>query len=779
VGNGVREKLDRALSKIDRPGTFCVSGSAPTVLPGLEVDELGPIGLPLTVKQAKELIKHCEQAPYGRGEKTLVDTSVRRVWRLGPDRFALKNPDWERFIAGTVRQVQDEFGLEKQKLEAHLYDLLLYEPGSFFLPHRDGEKLDRMVATLVVALPSSHEGGELVVRHDGQERTVDFGGVEGSPFHTYYAAFYADCEHEVRPLRKGYRLCLVYNLTLAKSKRPVAAPRASEYVERVRPLLREWAKDDSAQKLVVTLGHQYTRGGLTRDALKGEDRSKAQVLIEAARQEGCRAYLALLTFWESGSAEYAGGYRSRRRGRGYGDYGDEGGDASDYEMGEIFDSSLTAEGLVDVDGNGLPIGTVTVDEDELLDPESLTDVDPEEEFEGYTGNAGMTLERWYRHAAILMWPERRHFEILCDRDSRSVVPVLTQMVTQWRRSKAKDAAVLEARCKDLAAAILAGWRERPYAYGPADPEDPGKSTLFRALTALDNPELIRRFLGDVMVKDVSVAPGKSLATVCQKHGWGTFRDELLTVMRSTNSETAERNVRLLEQICSAKPRKKEGWGELCAALSQELVPAVETIDQRSPSYDWRSQKLERTGVLAGLVRSLILTGQSELLSRVVEHALASPEHYPLRLVHIPALEKLRPWIGKHLKEPCPALARWVASCREQLESLTARAPQEPTDFRRPAEIDHKCADCAELKRFLEDPSEAVHRFSVRQDRRDHLEHMIRGRKCDLDLQTDRRGSPHTLVCTKNKASYQERLTTYHQDRERLATVRSIEASLPG
>ena len=154
---------------------------------------------------------------------------------MEPDRFSLTNPDWDRFIEETVGKVQEELGLEKQKLESHLYDLLLYEPGSFFLPHRDGEKLDRMVATLVVVLPSSYEGGELVVRHDGQERTIDFGGPSGDPFHIHYAAFYADCEHEVRPLRKGYRLCLVYNLTLAKSKKSPSAPRDSEHIERIAP----------------------------------------------------------------------------------------------------------------------------------------------------------------------------------------------------------------------------------------------------------------------------------------------------------------------------------------------------------------------------------------------------------------------------------------------------------------------------------------------------------------------------------------------------------------
>ena len=41
------KKLHAALSEIDRPGTFCCSGSVAPVLPGLEVDGIGPISLPL------------------------------------------------------------------------------------------------------------------------------------------------------------------------------------------------------------------------------------------------------------------------------------------------------------------------------------------------------------------------------------------------------------------------------------------------------------------------------------------------------------------------------------------------------------------------------------------------------------------------------------------------------------------------------------------------------------------------------------------------------------
>jgi len=775
VREGIREKLGQALDKIDRPGTFCVSGSAPSVLPGLEVHGMGPVGLPLTAKQAKEIIKQCDQAAYGKGEETLVDTSVRRVWRMEPGRFSLTNPDWDRFLAETVARVQEELGLEKQELVGHLYDLLVYEPGSFFLPHRDGEKLDRMVATLVVALPSTYQGGELVVRHEGHERTIDFQGPDDNPFHTHFAAFYADCEHEVRPLRKGYRLCLVYNLTLAKSKKTIVAPREAEHVARITRLLREWSEDDSADKLTITLDHQYTEKGLTPVLLKGTDRAKVRILQEASRQADCKAYLALLTFHESGSADYTGG--GRRSGRGWGrddEYGS--GDADDYEMGEVYESSLTATPWGDGDGDALPIGELSVAEDEILDPEALRGIDPEEEFEGYTGNAGMTLDHWYRHAAILLWPTRRHFEILCDHDGRNAVPELERMVTRWRQSEPGEATALKTQCIDLAKAILSTWSEQRY--GLPHSEKSKSTVLFETLATLGDPTLIGGFLDDLLIRDVTLEPGKALVTVCEAHGWKRFEKELRAVMESTSNDTMERNVRLLEQICAAKPRKKAGWSELCTTLAQSLVTAVERPDRGHSQDDWRARKVDRGEVLAGLARSLILTGGGDLLSRVVAHALAAPKMYPLTSAHMPALASLRPWLAKNVKKPLPALTTWLSSCREQLESLTAKAPEPPKTFQREAKIDCTCQDCAELKQFLKAPGASSHRFRVRQDRRDHLAGQIRHHKCDLDLETEARGSPHTLICTKNTASFQERTKTYHQDLEHLATVRAIEGRLP-
>ena len=232
-------KLLGVLATIDRPAEFCTRGPFPSILPGLHVKNFGDVGLPLSPTEAKRLIKICHQAPYGKRTETVVDTKVRKVWELDPTSFSLDNPKWEAAIASVLREVEGQLGLEKRSLVAHLYKLLVYEKGSFFLPHRDGEMLDRMVATLVIDQPSKHTGGELVILHQGQQEVIEMPGAAAG-LEAEYAAFYADCQHEVKPLRSGYRLCLTYNLALAKprGKRKIVAPSFQDATEQIASVLK-------------------------------------------------------------------------------------------------------------------------------------------------------------------------------------------------------------------------------------------------------------------------------------------------------------------------------------------------------------------------------------------------------------------------------------------------------------------------------------------------------------------------------------------------------------
>lgn len=772
MSRSVGEQILRILKAIDRPGSFCVSGSRAAPLPGLEVNGVGPVGLPLASAQVDEVKAHCRQAPHGKGVQTLVDTRVRRVWQMDPDGFSLTNPDWQTYLDETVRIVQRELGLENEKLESHLYNLLLYEPGSFFLPHRDGEKLDRMVATLVIVLPGAFRGGELVVRHEGQERVVDFGAAGGNPFHTHHAAFYADCEHEVRPLQEGHRLCLVYNLTLAGSKTAVTAPRTAGVADELATTLGSWS-DTDPPKLAVLLEHRYTQAGLTWDALKGVDRVKARVLAEAATQAGCRAYLALLTLEESGSAEEEYEPRSRRRRRGEDDEDEENEDSSGrYHMEEVFETTLSAEHWSDSEGNPLSFGMMAVEQQEVVPPDTLTKGKPEEDYEGYTGNEGMTLTRWYRHAAVFLWPDTNHYDAVCDCGLDGAIVSLAALVNPQQAARGKQAIALKAQCVAFADAILGRFGGTPRWLSQASGQ-----LLLASLARLGDPRLLAAYLASVVAHCREVEPDADLVTACDAHGWRTFEKELTAVFEATAVATLGRNVRLLDRLSSSRSKLKADRRAVCRTLAEKVVDSLAKIDREIATEPWRARELDRSQVLTALARVTLAVERDDLLARVVTDTLANPKVYPLR-AHIGALTSLKHWLATHLKKPSAAVTNWVAACCEQLEALTASEPALPADQRRGANLPCKCRLCEELRKFLTDPAESMHRFRAVQDRRSHLENEIGVHKCDLTYTTDRKGSPHTLVCTKTTASFDAKLKTYREDLEYLSALQTIRSGLP-
>ena len=310
-------ELAGLLSTIQRPGDFYATGSIEIFAPSLEVEGVGPIALPLLPVQAEQLIAAAEQAPYGRGEETLVDTAVRRTWQINADQVHIEGRHWQRDLAAIVKRAAEGLGVTKPVV-AELYKLLVYDQGSFFVEHRDTEKAPGMFATLIIGLPSHYRGGELRVRHRGREALLDLRRPE--PSEVAFAAFYADCVHEVLPITSGCRLTLIYNLLLHPAKGRLPEPPSYEAEQAaVVDLLRQWTAakglpdDDSPEKLIYPLHHAYTPAALAFDALKGADAAVAAVLVPAAEQADCDLHLALVSIEESGSAEYTGYYGSRRR----------------------------------------------------------------------------------------------------------------------------------------------------------------------------------------------------------------------------------------------------------------------------------------------------------------------------------------------------------------------------------------------------------------------------------------------------------------------------------
>ena len=155
------EGMVEVLKTLERPGDFQVSGKHETPMPLLSVEGVGQLSFPVPALQARELIAAAaERDPYGRGDQTLVNESVRKVWQIAPEKISFEGKGWASKFEELVGRVAEGLGLPPKEVRAEFYKLLIYDEGG--------------------AGPSGHEKGGGNVRHYSFQSTS--GAKNGAKF---------------------------------------------------------------------------------------------------------------------------------------------------------------------------------------------------------------------------------------------------------------------------------------------------------------------------------------------------------------------------------------------------------------------------------------------------------------------------------------------------------------------------------------------------------------------------------------------------------------------
>ena len=108
--------------------------------------------------------------------------------------------------------------------------------------------------------------------------------------------------------------------------------------------------------------------------------------------------------------------------------------------------------------------------------------------------------------------------------------------------------------------------------------------------------------------------------------------------------------------------------------------------------------------------------------------------------------------------------------RRHLRRRIAEPLEPPKDFSRANPLKCSCQDCRDLGAFLLDPARREWRLKALEAKRKHVEQSVRTQPCDIDLSTEKRGSPHTLIAVKNQASYERRVRQRRQDMKHVAAL---------
>ena len=713
----------------------------------LHVADVGPVTLPIRAAHAKRLIKVARPAMFGRGEETLRDATIRDTWELTPDQVRLGGADWDAHLAAALAHFRDELGLPATaELRAELHALLVYGKGQFFLSHQDSEKTDTMVATLVVSLPSVHTGGELVVDDGGTERTF-----HGSRDDLVLVAFYADRRHEVKPVRSGYRVTLTFNLLLSGPTQPAAAGPVEQAARHLTEhfttkATRRYGGDDLGEprRLAFLLDHEYTQAGLKAQRFKGADAQRVALLRQAAEQARCEVVFALAEIKETWDAQPAGepwlygddyyddeyddGDESGDAGGRYpGDDADDVFDADDYELNELIDHEIRLSWWVGADGSGEESIALYLGDHEVCTAtpsESLTPY--ASEYEGYMGNWGNTIDRWYRRAAVLVWPQQRAFAA---------------------RAEAGSAWALETLLDRIESGDLAGARADALSLAPfwRQVEADRLPLALEVAAGLRDPSPARVVLGPFRLEMLTAEHAAGLAVLVREYG-ERWVDELVDHWDAMRQPVGT---------------ERTDW------VSDALLPLCQTLRKNDADaladhigdriWGWLSNRI-RDGLREThpTRRGTVLAALGQPLARLLE-AVTDDEGGRITAALQTQDDNVTELLMATLRAQRPparaAFAALAGDVSGRLQRLLD-APSRDDDDWSITWTGCGCDLCQRLGAFLASPSERTLEWPLAKRGRQHLHQRIEIAGLSVRHTTRRQGRPFTLVLAKTPALFE-------------------------
>jgi hypothetical protein len=790
--------LEQALAGVRRPGDFEVHGSLDAPMPRIVVRDAGVLSFPVPSGQVKAIIAQCERAPYGRGRETILDTTVRNVWQLAPSRLDIRGKSWPETFERILSICAEGLGCTGANVSAEIYKLLVYDEGAFFKAHRDTEKTEGMFGTLLIVLPSPHTGGELVVRHADREVTIDLSGDEVAEIK--FAAFYADCEHEVLPVTRGNRVCLVYNLLQrpprdVKNPPPLMAPiYDAETADAAKLLARAFAGADAPTKIVWLLEHQYSPAALSFAALKSADRARAKVLQKAVARADCASHLGIVHIEESGPAEYSD-YTSRvPRGWARSRYEqDEDAGREEFEVVEVADGRAYIDNWRTLEDRTADFGRLPLREGEVLPAGALDDEAPDEQrLLEASGNEGVSFERAYHRAALVLWPCRRFIDVLLQGGVHAALPYLETRTAVTCSDIDRQAVHAEA----LRVVKLWERQIRIESQGKADlpdfdfdADDPrcdrdegdinevitrdpnrvasDRSRMIVLLQRFSDIELLERFVRGVVTARYHGEEATALIASARMLGAercsALFSRLIQRRMRVAPSGCIILFARLVGQHRGPIPQVWAAALHEIATAIVERLPTIRSDSESANRYTGGTPERQPMGsdTLSDLLNALTVLKALPLRSAACAALAANGKAFDPRTVIVPALCTLRD-AGRSIIGNADYQRLWLETA-DTLLTASEHPPSPPRDWRQDAKLSCSCEDCHELQLFASDATRQMHRFRVNKERRQHLHRQIDGYGLDMTHVTERKGSPQTLVCTKTRRNYSRRCEEYRLD----------------
>ena len=736
--------------KPEESSTFCSKIVTPFEALQIAVKDVGDFRLPLKPRAIKSLIKQSRPAKYGLKEQTLLDKTVRDVWEIPKSRVKINQRHWKKSFDTALLQLKTSPGISEQsKLKAELHNLIIYEPGQFFKPHQDSEKCDGMVATLVVLLPSYYRGGTLIVDHQGDKKRFTSRSTPEDKL--TFIAFYADCHHEVTPVTDGYRVALTYNLSLKAGDDANVTFSNSATQEKLNNALADYFKNDPAnvpeyllkqtrcKKFAYLLDHEYTPKGLHWSRLKNGDRTRVNALKAVADNLDMDIYLGLIDIHESWECHDDADWGYHRRHR-YWEYDEEietkEKAQDEFTVGELIFSEIEFRHCMNPKGKAINMSDLMVHEYEVFSTKSMDTFKPfESAYEGYMGNYGNTMDRWYHRAAIILWHRVDHYLMLLECNPKEFLRAIMPLA---KKKKERE------NVQRIVAHILPSW------HGLRHENNAQNITRVLQLALItDNPENAAQLIKPLDETALCKETINELLELANAYGIDWCTD----IFSEWLSNTYNQQIiiapllpvtKALLSVSSKNSLSLNNW-----LLKNQLKALQSNFD--SDVKNQQQAQLDacvpqRNDALIALMSASLIAKDCSIYDELISYTINNKNLFPaIELVSV--LLKTQRY-SKQQASSKDAFNKLKRHVHKDIHAALNNKPRNENDWSINDKNRCDCADCKTLGKFLQAPEKQKIVWPLAKGRRQHMHQIIDSMKLPVTHTTERTGSPHKLHLTK-------------------------------
>lgn len=765
------DKVTDALKQLQSQGSFSARAVTDYDDLSLEIKGFGQFKLPVKPAKAKALIKNARPAKYGLKDKTLLDPQVRHVWEIPKSRIKTDQRRWNKTLNPVLLELKKELGLQdNQHLKAELHNFLIYEKGQFFQSHQDTEKTENMLATLVVLLPSSYRGGTLLVENQGDSKRYPSTSAPDNKL--TFIAFYADCQHEVKPVTDGYRIALTYNLILKPSKNNVARPVAVDSQRSLDKAVVDFLKQpresnnyrrSRCRKLIYLLDHEYTANGLKWDNLKAGDHIRAQALLQTAKQNDLEIFLTLADIHETWDCEssYQSSY-SR-----YGDWYDDEDEEDDEDSVRLLDligDETEIRHWLDESGKKIKYPAMSVWGDDICWTKANNECNPfEKEYEGYMGNWGDTMDYWYHRSAIVLWQRADHYNALLEFNPAKVIEELLAQVK----------VIEKAQLIEFVRNLLKDWSGLNREAKSGD-----YNRVLKLAAEINDANLADALLEKLDYNAFTVSSISHLITLAKRYGaaWCINIVKNWHTDRSYQKEAVA--IDNLDKLIVRLNSVKNGDGtqdKLMAWMLAHQWQALQNMNKIKLKYsqpaELYEQANEQFNMLRPLIRAILICANQAIHDALIPYLLAHNTLYPsVELMNVLLSFKQ----DYQQQDAMQCLYRdALQQLHERLSAQIQKGPRKPDDWSIMEINNCSCNDCQDLNSFLQSKSQQKKIWPLNKDRRMHIHRTIDEMRLPVSHQTQRTGSPHKLVLKKTNELFSR---DKKQFKKRAAAIKQLSES---